>query len=176
MVGWSDIPADLSDTAALERLDTYVPQDALVISSDLRRASATADAIQNHRTRLPHDPALREIHFGDWELKRFKDVEKSDPKTIRAFWETPGDVAPPNGESWHTISARVNTAIDHLVAAHTGRNIMVVAHFGAILTQIQRAKNLSNYETFSHKINNLSVTVIDVTLPKWTAKIINHNP
>jgi hypothetical protein len=37
--GWRDVPADLSDDAALDRLDAYLPPDALVVSSDLNRAS-----------------------------------------------------------------------------------------------------------------------------------------
>ena len=53
MVGWSDLPADLGDTAQLARLSTHLPAEALVISSDLIRASATADAIAGKRTRLP---------------------------------------------------------------------------------------------------------------------------
>ena len=40
MVGWSDLPADLSDTVALQRLHDHLPSDAVVISSDLSRAAA----------------------------------------------------------------------------------------------------------------------------------------
>ncbi|MGL6209472.1 MAG: histidine phosphatase family protein, partial [Paracoccaceae bacterium] len=43
MVGWTDLPADLSDTAALDRLKATLPQGAVTISSDLIRATATAD-------------------------------------------------------------------------------------------------------------------------------------
>ena len=45
MVGWTDLPADLSDAARLARLTDHLPSDALVISSDLSRAAATADVI-----------------------------------------------------------------------------------------------------------------------------------
>ena len=34
MVGWSDIPADLSDTAWLERISAFLPQRALLVSSE----------------------------------------------------------------------------------------------------------------------------------------------
>lgn len=176
MVGWSDLPADLSDTGALGRLSAFLPADALVISSDLSRATATADAIQAHRPRLPHDPALREIHFGDWELKSFREIEATDPERIRAYWETPGDVRPPGGESWHDTAARVNRAIDRLIAAHCGRNIVVVAHFGMILTQIQRADNLTAAQAFSHRIDNLSVTTIAIRPDGWALGHVNHNP
>lgn len=175
MVGWSDIPADLSDTAALVRLSDFLPPAAPVISSDLSRAVDTADAIENGRLRLPHDPELREIHFGDWELRRFDEVSAEAPDHIRAFWETPGDIAPPNGESWNAVCARVDRAVDRLLVSHPGQDLIVVAHFGAILTQVARAEGLDGSAAFRHKIDNLSVTVIE-TVGDWGAARINHIP
>ena len=176
MVGWSDLPADLSDTAALARLSAYLPEDAHVVSSDLQRASATADAIAGSRTRLPHQPHLREINFGAWELRRYAEIEREDPQLIRAYWETPGDVRPPGGETWNEVRARVDRGIDALIAAHPGRDLVVVAHFGVILTQIQRAERLTAEQVFSHRIDNLSVTRITLTTDRWTADPINHRP
>lgn len=172
MVGWSDLPADLSDSAALARLDSYLPEDALVVSSDLDRAVKTADAIQAGRPRLPHDPDLREMNFGDWELQRFDEVEDQD--RFRAFWETPGDVRPPNGESWNDLQNRVSAAVDRRLADHPGQDIIIVAHFGAILTQLQRSEGLTAYEAFGHKIDNLSVTEIEITGASWRTHVINH--
>ncbi len=179
MVGWSDIPADLSDVAALQRLSAYLPPEALVVSSDLSRAVTTADAIMGARQRLPHVPGLREMHFGDWELRRFDEIEAEDPAHIRAFWESPGDIAPPNGESWNQVSRRVDDAVDELRMRHTGRDLVIVAHFGAILTQVARADGLSGSEAFGHHIDNLSVTVIETVVggqSGWRAGVINHNP
>lgn len=171
MIGWSDLPADLSDTDALARLDAYLPNDAVVISSDLSRTIATADAIQKDRPRLDHDANLREMYFGDWELKTYTEVE--DQEHIRAFWDNPGDVRPPNGESWNDVCGRVNTAIDRLILTHAGQNIILVAHFGVIITQIQRALSLTGYEAFGHKIDNLSVTDIRIE-ENWQVGKINH--
>ncbi len=176
MVGWSDLPADLSDTAQVTRLADHLPSDGIVISSDLQRCIATADAIQRDRRRLEHDAALREIHFGDWELKAFAEIEATDPDRIRAYWETPGDVRPPNGESWNEVASRVNGAIDRLITAHRGAKLIVVVHFGVILTQIQRAAQLTTEEVFAHRIDNLSVTSIKIDDAGWTAHPINHIP
>ncbi|WP_417475538.1 histidine phosphatase family protein [Leisingera sp.] len=176
MVGWSDLPADLSDSAALARLSAHLPADALVVSSDLSRAVATADAIQGNRQRLPHLPGLREIHFGAWELRSWAEVDAEDPDRIRAYWDTPGDTTPPGGESWNQLCARVNAAIDGLVAAHEGGNLIVVGHFGQILSQIQRAARLTALEAFGHKIDNLSVSQVSVGPDGWIAGTINHNP
>lgn len=176
MVGWSDIPADLSDTAAIERLNAHLPQEALVVSSDLSRAVTTADAIQSKRHRLPHRRDLREINFGAWELRKFREIEAEDPERIRAYWETPGDVRPPNGESWNEVCARVDAAVDALIGAYTGANLVIVAHFGAILTQVQRADRLDAEAAFNHRIDNLSVTEIERTETGWNLGVINHVP
>jgi len=174
LVGWSDLPADLTDTARLKRLSAHLPADALVVSSDLIRASATADAILGSRTRLPHDPALREIHFGDWELQYYATIP--DQSHLRQFWDQPGDITAPNGESWNSVSARVSAAIARLHASHPNRDIIAVAHFGVILTQVQRALGTDAYTTLSHKIDNLSVTELHTTETGWQAKQINHCP
>ena len=173
MVGWSDPPADLSDTAALARLRDHLP-DAPVVSSDLQRAVATADAL-SPTTRLPHDPALREISFGAWEMRNFKEVEAEDPHTIRAYWDNPGHIAPPLGESWNAVRSRVDDAIDGYLAQGFD-DLIVVAHFGMILTQVQRALGIGAYEAFSHKIDNLSVTSLRAGPDGWQAERINHNP
>ena len=85
-VGWRDVPADLSDTAALSRLSAFLPSDALLISSDLSRARATADAISGNRNRLPHDARLREFNFGAWDGLHFSEVAQRDPDLSRRFW------------------------------------------------------------------------------------------
>lgn len=174
MVGWSDLPADLSDSARLERLSRHLPDDAAVVSSDLMRAVQTADAIAGDRTQLAPDRDLREIHFGEWELQAFDGVP--DKALLRSFWETPGDICPPGGESWNAFTARVNTAIDRLLKAHPGRDLIVVAHMGTILTQVQRALGISGYDAFAHKIDNLSVTELHCVAGNWDAVSINHCP
>ena len=78
MIGWTDAPADLSDVAALSRLSAHLPQDAVVVSSDLIRAVTTADAVQGTRPRLPHDPDLRELNFGRWEQRLYTEAEAED--------------------------------------------------------------------------------------------------
>lgn len=175
MVGWTDLPADLSDTEALARLSDHLPLNAPLISSDLSRAVATADALAHpSRHRLPHDPALRELHFGAWEMRGFAEVEAEDPERIRAFWERPGDVRPPGGESWNEVLARVGAALDRL-APH-GPELIVVCHFGAILAAMQLCLRLTAEQAFSHRIDNLSVTELRLGRDGWDEIRVNHRP
>ena len=173
MVGWSDVPADLSDTGKLARLRAILPV-APVISSDLARARMTADAIEDNRPRLPHDPNLREIHFGAWELRRFDEVEAETPDLIRDYWDKPGDIAPPGGESWNTVRDRVTAATDRVMAM-PGPDVIIVAHMGAILTQVQRALAITALKAFSHRVDPLSVTCLAYD-GHWRLQMINHDP
>lgn len=176
MIGWTDMAADFSDTAAFSRLDRALPAGARVISSDLSRAVNTADKLMNTRLRLPHDPRLREIHFGAWEARGFAEVEAETPTLIRAFWEQPGDILPPQGESWNVLHARVWEGIEDLRDAYPTQDIVVVAHFGAILAAIAGAAKITASAAFAHKIDNLSITHIHHDGMDWHIGPINLLP
>lgn len=172
-VGHRDLPADLSDTSQIARLDALLPQNALVVSSDLSRSIETASAIQGTRSRLAHRAGLREFDFGDWDGLNYADVAQKWPDLSRQYWEDPGDVAPPNGESWNSAAARVTADIETVVAQNPRQDIIAVAHFGAILTQVQTAAKITPYRALSHRIDNYSVTEIQVR-PTWGVARINH--
>tara|TARA_R110002020_G_scaffold47781_2_gene136438 strand:+ start:3706 stop:4236 length:531 start_codon:yes stop_codon:yes gene_type:complete len=176
MVGWSDLPADLSDAATMARLSDHLPRDAVVISSDLIRCVATAEALAQGRDLLAPNEALREIHFGDWELRRHPEITETHPELSRAFWSEPGDICPPGGESWNQMRARVDPAIDALIADHRGRDIIVVGHFGMILGQVQRARGITPHEALGQKIDNLSVTEITRLETGWNVGRVSHLP
>jgi alpha-ribazole phosphatase len=172
MVGWTDLSADLSDTAALARLAAHLPEGAPVISSDLSRAVATADAL-GHHPRLPHDRDLREMHFGLWESRAFAEIEAESPDLIRAFWDAPGDVRPPGGESWNDLVTRTSAALDRLLGA--AEDLIIVAHFGPIVAALQRAEGVTPKAAFGHRIDNLSVTCLTFGPPAQVFAV-NHRP
>lgn len=157
--GWRDVPADLSDTARLARIRAHLPPGAVVVSSDLSRAVATADAVMGGRVRLSHDARLREFDFGLWDGRHFAEIAAEDPDLSRRYWEAPGDVAPPGGESWNTAAARVEAAVLALAEAHP-EGVVVVAHFGVILTQIARAQGITPAAALAQPIDPLSLSEI----------------
>ncbi len=175
-VGWRDVPADLSDKALISRVDQALPVDAMVVSSDLIRARDTASAIGGQRRRLPDAPDLREFDFGDWDGLHFSDVADRDPDRSRRFWEEPGDLAPPNGESWNAVAARVGQAVNRLITDHPNQDIIAVAHIGVIMTQIQQASGSTAYQAMSHQIDNLSITDLTFDQRGWHVGTINHIP
>ncbi len=175
-VGWRDVPADLSDAAQIARLNAHLPDDALLVSSDLSRSIDTANAIAGARTRLPHAPDLREFNFGDWDGLTFDQVAARDPDLSRAYWETPGDITPPNGESWNAAASRITPFVQDMNNRHPDRHIIAVAHIGVIMTQIQMAGGLTPIKAISYKIDNLSVTRLQWESGAWETAAINHLP
>jgi alpha-ribazole phosphatase len=143
------------------RLDAFLPADAIVVASDLTRASATADRIAGKRARLPDMPQLREFDFGAWDGLDFAAVAARDPELSRAFWDTPGDVAAPNGESFNAVGARASTAIEGLARDHPGTDLIAVAHMGVIMAHIGLSAGLGLKAALSHQIEPLSVTCLD---------------
>jgi broad specificity phosphatase PhoE len=176
LTGWHDIPADLSDTAALARLNAHLPADAIVTSSDLSRATATAAMLAPGRTVLAPDPAFRELHFGAWEGLTHDEVSARWPALSRAYWTDPASAAPPGGEDWHRAAARISAAADALAAAHAGRDIVIVAHMGAILTQYARAMGLPPPRALAQRIDPLSATCLGLDGGRWRMVSVNHRP
>ena len=176
MVGWTNAPADLTDTDQIKRLNAHQPQNAVVITYDLLRCTQTAHTIIGARKHLPPRKGLREIHFGDWEDQSFDDVSVKDPEHIHEFWDKPGDIAAPNGESWNEVCLRVTTEVNDLCHNYKDRDIIIVAHYGVILTQIQHAGNMSAKAATSFQIDNLSVTRLEHLGDAWRIMGVNHKP
>lgn len=174
--GWRDVPADLSDLDQIGRLNAFLPKKAVVVASDLIRASDTADVVSNGRKRLPDTSVIREFDFGIWDGMHWTEVAKRDPDLSRAYWEKPGDIRAPQGESWNDACDRITPFIDQMSIDFIGQDIIAVAHFGSILVAVQHALKATAYDVMSHKIDNLSVTKLTVNDGVWAAKLINHIP
>ena len=174
--GWRDVPADLSDLNRISRLRNFLPKKSIMVSSDLKRATATAQAIGAETAPLIIEPNLREFNFGIWDGMPSEEIEKRDPELCREFWENPGDVMAPEGESWNMLKSRVSTAVNKINVEYKGNNIIAVAHFGVILTQLHLAIGRDAYDILANKIDNLSVTKISKEDQKWEVEMINICP
>ena len=141
---------------------------AVMVSSDPRRASQTADAVGEGRHRLADTDSIREFNFGDWDGQNVEKIVQVDGDRLRAFWTDPENTRPPNGENWHDLCNRVNPFVDKLNSAHHGRNIIAVAHKGVILTQIQRVTRQSVRDLLREEIAHLSITRLTFSEDLWT--------
>lgn len=172
LAGWTDAPADLSDSAQIDWLKNRLPDGAL-FSSDLLRAVQTAEALG--RGAPQQDPAIRETNFGAWEGLSHAEIAEKWPDLSHSVWTHPGHAAPPGGESWNTMAARVQAAIT--ARKEIGGDVIIVAHHGPILAALQLASATPADRVLAFSINNLSVTRLD-WLPEaqtWRIGCVNQH-
>lgn len=103
----------------------------VVYSSDLRRASMTAQPIADRfAATLKIVPGLREIHFGEWESLTWKEIERRAPVTAQRWLDEFPRLPAPCGESIESFEARVLSTFDTLDTFN--RNVAIVAHAGVL--------------------------------------------
>jgi broad specificity phosphatase PhoE len=104
-----------------------------VISSDLRRASQTADIVAApHHLEVETTPALREIHFGKWEGRTLSDLWIDEP-VAAAAWESDVRFTPPSfGESLDELERRVARFWESLQQLPQPGEVAIVAHGGSL--------------------------------------------
>jgi broad specificity phosphatase PhoE len=126
--------SDLSDrgreqvAAAAPHLAAYEP--ALLISSDLRRAASTADAIaQLTDLEVRLDVRWREVHVGEWQGLHADEVRARYPEVLAALDR--GEDVPKGvtGETRADVAKRTGAALRELVQELLpGETAVVVAH------------------------------------------------
>lgn len=105
-----------------------------VVSSPLARCRETAQAAADRLGLDVHlEEGLRETDFGIWDGLTFAEVRDRQPAELTAWLGSP-DIAPPGGESFTEVAARVSRACDALLAAHRGRTVLLVSHVTPIKT------------------------------------------
>jgi len=111
----------------------------LVLTSPLRRTRQTAQAVAERTgASLAVDDDLAETDFGSWEGMTFAEVMARWPDEMAA-WMADAGAAPPGGESFATVITRVDAALDRLLDAHRGKQVVVVSHVTPIKALVCRA-------------------------------------
>ena len=136
---------------------------AAVVSSPLRRALETADAIARpHGLEVVVLDGLRELDFGELEGKTYDEIAASRPELYRRWMTEPTRVRFPGGESYADLEARATDAVSKLREEHDGRTVVAVAHGGVVRAVVARALGLP-----ADRIFRLSVDFASVTRVAW---------
>jgi ribonuclease H / adenosylcobalamin/alpha-ribazole phosphatase len=100
----------------------------VIVTSPLLRTVQTAQAVAAVTgAAVVTDDGFRETDFGAWEGLTFAEVRERWPAEISAWLADP-EVAPPGGESFTDVSARVTAALDRVLAARAGQTVLIVSH------------------------------------------------
>jgi len=100
----------------------------VIVTSPLRRARQTAEEVATAiGAPLVADEDLRETDFGAWEGMTFAEARERWPEEIAAWLADPA-AAPPGGESFAAVEARVTAALGRLLSGYQRQTVLVVSH------------------------------------------------
>jgi probable phosphoglycerate mutase len=163
-----DSPLSPRGVAQAERLARRLAGEgvARILSSDLARAAATAEAVRAATgAPLLFDPLLHERSFGDL---------RGTPYAELGFDMFAEGYAPPNGESWPAFHARVDRAWARVraLAAETEGSLAVVTHGLVCRSLAARHLVLPDGGAAPERWENTSLTIIDCPAP-WRVRLLN---
>ena len=104
-----------------------------ILTSDLKRAVETAEAIRRRRhAPMRIDPRLREQDWGQWTGQVIEILRSEDPQRLQTMEDAGWNFTPPGGESRRSVLARSLDALKDAAAAWPGKTVLVVAHEGVV--------------------------------------------
>jgi alpha-ribazole phosphatase len=164
MLGRTDSPVTAEGMAACLARAKSLHFNTLV-SSDLMRSQAIADAIGRERGLAPTtDARWRELDFGDWDGLAAAEI---DSAALQRFWDDPDGAPPPGGERWSDLVARTTDAIEDL----TPETSLIVTHGGAIRAALKSLCGFGLRELWAFDLPYAALITLRIW-PDRTAQIV----
>ncbi len=137
-------------------------QPEVLISSPLKRARQTADAIARATgLDVVEDEDWFELSFGTWDGKSIEEVKAESPDEYQA-WLNSSSYRPGDGESYDEARVRIDAALDKLVAKYPGQKVVVVTHNGVIKSAANLAIGGPNDGVFHMDATPCSISTISI--------------
>jgi alpha-ribazole phosphatase len=134
-----------------------------IVTSDLRRARATAEAVARyHDLALQMDADLREIAMGEWEGQTYDEVMERSPELMRRWQEDAITVAPPGGETVAEFCDRLVRALDRWHVAYPKGTLLWVTHGGVIGVLLCHLLGMDLHRRWQFRRDNTAITEIEI--------------
>lgn len=102
-----------------------------IYASDLQRCRVAADQIARFQEVVPvYRTSLRELCAGDWEGVPWAVLQRDAAALWQARLRDIVHIAPPAGESFSMLAARVRPALQQIISSHPEGEIVIVSHGG----------------------------------------------
>jgi len=182
--GQDDLDCDCSNADLFQSVAAILPPDPLWLVTHLKRTQATAAALGQARgTVAAHlvERDFAEQHFGDWQGLTYAELEARRDGAYHRFWHAPADHAPPGGESFRDVIARVERGLQRWTQSYGGRDIVAVTHGGAIRAALAVVLGLEPERALGFSIETCSITRLDHIQgagegAAWRIVTINQHP
>jgi probable phosphoglycerate mutase len=132
-----------------------------IVSSPLARTRETAGIIAARLgLDVSVDDGLRETDFGAWEGLTFAEVRERHPDDLNAWLASPDAEPTGGGESFAATATRIAATRDKLIAAYTGRTVLLVTHVTPIKTFVRLALGAPPESLFRMELSAASLSVV----------------
>jgi broad specificity phosphatase PhoE len=173
--GSTDVPLTedgLREAAALGQRLRSVAIDAVYVSP-LHRCRQTADAVTSlsgHVAVVADD--LRECHFGILENYTLQEALDEHGDKLVDWFGAEGS-APPEGETWVQVGARLVRWLGEVAERHKGQTILAVTHGGPVLWLTRHITGAPHTAMAVFDIDPASVTLFQQRGDMWRLRLFN---
>ena len=130
----------------------------VIYSSSLNRCAILSNYLYRHKKGLQtvkFDDRLKELNFGQWELKKWDDI---DIELLNDWMLDFVTQTAPGGESFNQLYKRVNDFIEKtLLKEMIKEPVIIVTHAGVIRCFLCRAQHIPLKDAFNLKVQYGSV-------------------
>ncbi|GAA4048901.1 bifunctional RNase H/acid phosphatase [Streptomyces shaanxiensis] len=132
-----------------------------IVASPLTRTRETAGIVAAHLgLDVSIDDGLRETDFGAWEGLTFGEVRERYPDDLNAWLADPDARPTGDGESFAATATRMAATRDKLIAAYTGRTVLLVTHVTPIKTLVRLALGAPPESLFRMELSAASLSAV----------------
>lgn len=173
--GASDGPLTVFGEQQIEHLGRHLDSFQIdhVVSSDLRRAVLTAEAIATHHNiMVEQTPLVREWDCGVWDgqtAEVYLDMLAKLDKPISEFH-------PEGGETLKDVRKRADEFLAQVLTDHMGETVVVCSHGDFIRMLVGSMLNLSIDQASQFFFNNASYSLFEHDGRVWKAIFTNRIP
>jgi len=170
--GQSDVP--LADTFPSElegiRRQLHLQEDCVVYASPLSRSLKLAQAI-SPSAQVMVDVRLMELNFGDWELKKWDEIDKEE---LNRWMDDFVNVSCSGGESYAELYQRC-AGFFHDCIRKPHPQAVIVTHGGVIRSILSLILQIPLINSFSLQIDYGKISKVNVKGNEhYTIEYINH--
>ncbi len=147
--GQSDIDIASTWKEEFDTIKSKLPsaKEFNVISSPLKRCALLARSLS---TNISFDDRLKELDFGDWELKAWSAISEEE---LNPWMKDFVNATVPNGESYTQLNTRIQDFMNILLTSKDNQNLYIVTHAGPMRIILSSLLNIDLKNSFKIKID-----------------------
>jgi len=163
--GSSDVELSDEGVKQARKVASFLKNEdiAAIVSSPLKRARATANAIASrHHLSVEIDNGLKEVEVGEFEGMSISTLNTTFSQFLVQWWKGGGTQRLPGGESLVELQQRAWVPVEHLLAEGRNRTVLVVSHYFVILVIILKALDLPLDYFTKFRLDPSGVNILEI--------------